>query len=271
MLHGVTEARPFPRGIALVYAFAAAASLSMGVLPLLGLPCERCAGGALSLALPWIGGGVYAALALLALARPGAALLAHAASFTVFLHADLMGESFALGRLCWGCMAAAAFVFGAGAWRAAVAPAERIPLAAGLLLGAASSFVAPYDRVDYAVTRRIWPARLLADLPPVVSRERVFQCEHAAAVRLLVYEKDCKACGSATRRLLPAVHQEFGDRVCVHLQEVPAPPPGARLPVFVMATPDRRLLAIEGGPSAEELREMLASLLESRPPRLGAR
>jgi hypothetical protein len=274
MLHRVTEtpaAPRFPRGIGALYALAAAASLSMAVLPLLGLPCERCTGGALSLALPWIGGGVYAALALLARVRPGAALLGHAASFTVFVHADLMGESAALGRLCWGCMAVAACVLAAGAWRAAAVPAERLPLAAGLLLGAAASLVSPYDRVDYALTRRLWPARLLADLPAIVPRERVFQCDHTKpAVRLLVYEKDCKVCGSATRRLLPGLDREFGDRLCVHVQEVAAPPPGTRLPVFVMATPDRRLLALEGSPSPEELREMLTSLLENRPYRLEA-
>jgi hypothetical protein len=256
--------------IPLVYALAALASLSMGVLPLLGLPCERCAGGALSLALPWIGGAFYAGLALLAKARPGAAFLAHAASFSVFVHAELLGESAALGRVCWGCFAVAALAFAAAARRARFAPAERLPLAAALLLGAAASFTAPYDRVDYALTRKLWPARLLADLPEVVDRSRVFACEHPASqVRLLVYEKDCKACGSATRRLLPSLQAEFGERLCAHVHEVPAPPRGGRLPVFVLATPDRRLLALEGSPSLDEARELLRSLLESRAPRLG--
>lgn len=88
MLRGVLR-----RWIPALHLLAALAALAMGVLPLLGLPCERCGGGALSLALPWIGGTFYAGLAFLGWRRPGSAILAHAASLSVFVHADLPVES----------------------------------------------------------------------------------------------------------------------------------------------------------------------------------
>lgn len=259
-------ARPaVARGLAALYATAAVVALAMGALPLAGIPCEPCRGGALSRALPWIGGLLYAVLAVAAVRRPASALLVHAASLVVFVHADLTSESLLVGRLCWGCMIVAGAALAAGAVRAHAAPPERVGLAAALLLGGSAGFLLPYDRLDHTLTRRIWPARLLEDLPAVVPRDRVFSCEHRSRVRLVVIEKDCKACGSATRRLLPALAETFGDALCTHVDEVKSPPPGTRLPVFVLATADRRLLSIEGLPSEGEMREWVRALLENRP------
>jgi hypothetical protein len=110
----------------------------------------------------------------------------------MFLHADLMVESVLLRRLCWGCFATATLVFIAGSLRMSRRPAERGSLLASLVLGVTGSFFSPFERVDYAVTRLAWPARLLADLPSVVSETDVFSpCEHSSAVRMLLYEKDC--------------------------------------------------------------------------------
>lgn len=262
MLRGVTALSPW---VPALHAPAALVALAMGVLPLLGLPCERCGGGALSLALPWIGAVFYAGLAWTGRRRPSSPLLSHAVSLSVFVHADLMVESVLLGRLCWGCIAVAAFAFAAAAVRAVDVRPERLAAAAALLLGAGAAFVSPYERADYALTRRLWPARLLADLPPVVDRARVYACEHPAAeLRLLVYEKDCRACSSATHRLIPQLRAAFGERLCIHVHEIPAPPPGARLPVFVLAARDRRLSALEGLPSFEELSALVHGLLPAR-------
>ncbi len=144
------------------------------------------------MALPWIGVLAYLALAALGARRPESAWLAPLVSLTVFIHADLMVESVILRRLCWGCVATAALVFIAGILRPSGRLAERVSLLASLVLGLAGGFFSPFERVDYSVTRLAWPARLLADLPAVVSEMDAFSpCVHSSAVRMLLYEKDC--------------------------------------------------------------------------------
>jgi len=54
----------------------------------------------------------------------------------------------------------------------------------------------------------------------------------------------------------------------VHPYEVPRPPSGTRLPLLVLVAEDRRVLAFQGYPSYEELRELTRALLEKRAPDL---
>jgi hypothetical protein len=97
-----------------------------------------------------------------------------------------------MGRFCAACLVVAGLSLAAAALRAGRRPAEHRLLLASLLLGAGAGWFAPCERLDYAATRRLWPAKLLSDLPPIVSSADAFACTHASPVRLLLYEKDCR-------------------------------------------------------------------------------
>jgi hypothetical protein len=64
--------------------------------------------------------------------------------------------------------------------------------------------------------------------------------------------------------------REFGAQACAHPHEIRRPPPGTRLPLLVLVTPDRRMLALQGHPTLDEVRELFRSLLDHRLPRLQA-
>lgn len=56
----------------------------------------------------------------------------------------------------------------------------------------------------------------------------------------------------------------------MHGHEIPSPPSGTELPVYVVISADRRIVVLQGHPNFEELREVVRALLDGRAPRLEA-
>ena len=192
MLGGMVGDSKGPRGSAALIGLASFAALVIGVMPLVGLPCERCTGGLLAALLPWLGVVIYGALSGAAFRRPEAPWIGSGLAAAVFVHADLVVESIVLRRLCWGCFGVAGLILAAAGVRIRAMPSERTAVFAGCLLGALASLFSPFDRADFALTRHFWPARILKEVPQVVDRAELQGCSHGAPIRLLLYEKDCK-------------------------------------------------------------------------------
>jgi hypothetical protein len=234
----------------------------IGVHHLIASPCLRC-NGLLALILPWVGAAFYLALGVVAWRKPASAWLSNGLAFAVFAHACLVTEALLLGRLCPSCFAVAGLVAAAAirhAWRNRP---ERVTLAAALLLGAASAWSSPSDRVEATLTRRIWPSRILADVPPFVPRTDFSACGHRFGLQIHLYEdqRSCGTCSSLRQRLLPALARDFREQLCTHEHVVPAPPTGQGLPMLVLIARSGSLVAIEGRPDEDELRELVKSLL----------
>jgi hypothetical protein len=148
------------------------------------------ADGVVALSLPWIGALYYGALAVLQQVRPASPVHAHAMGFTVFVHACLVSESLLDGRWCWPCLGVAALAFVTASLRGR---AEAGTLASGLLFGAVAGAFAPLERVDGALTRRVWPSRILDFAPAWADRgELAAPCAHGAPVKLTIVERDCR-------------------------------------------------------------------------------
>lgn len=249
-----------------LYVLAAAGSLYLGAAPHLGVPCDACKGGVLSLALPWAGLVFYGTLAVVAARAPLSRGLALAPGFYLFVHATLVTEMILTRRICIGCLVVAAAAAGAALVQVLRPPREWISAAAALVLGIVAAFLTPVDRVDELLTRTFWPAKLLELAPDWVPREEMTHCEHDRPVRLLIYEKDCKACGSAAKRILPRLTGDFPTQVCVHVTEMSELPKGQRLPFFIVVSKRSQVVMIEGMPEYSELQEIIRSFLKSSGP-----
>lgn len=264
----VSETRPpAPRSALLPWVFAAASFLAAWMAVDSGLSFRTHPGGPLSLALPAVGALFYAGLALLARFRPDSPWLARALALYSFAHADLVTERILEGRLCWLCFAVAGWAGAAALIQVRRDRALQVTMAAGLLFGAAAGFFAPFERADDAATRALWPSKLFEAAPAFVDRREMEGCEHAAPVRLIVYEKDCKSCGSVLRRIEPRLKADFPGELCVHAHSFPEAPPGQRLPLFVLVTKRKDVIVIEGMPSYDDLRGYLQRLLGRAPSR----
>jgi hypothetical protein len=266
----MTEAKPLDRRIfPAIFLLAAAVSFGAGVPTLVHGACPTCS-GLLSFVLPWAGLLVYSGLALLSWRSPRSPVLAHALGFLVFAHACLVTEAVLLGRICIPCAAVAGTALLAAGLQAWKAPETRITLASGLLLGAVAGFFYPFDRVEDALTRRFWPARILEQAPAFVDRKELADCGDGRPVRLLVYEdeRSCQSCSGLGKRLLPLLDRDFPADLCVH-KHVLAASPGQTLPVLVLLSKRNRLIVYEGVPVYEDLRDLIRSLCAEsgvRPP-----
>jgi len=178
---------------ALFLALAGTLSLGLGLASFFAGPLRSRSGGLLALALPWMGALFYGLLALLAVRAPRSPWLSRATGLYVFAHASLVTESLLARSLCPGCLGVAGLAFAAGALQAFRSPPDRLTVASGLLFGAAAAFFSPFDRVDDALTRSLWPARVLDQAPALVDRAELAACGHASAVRIFLYEKDCES------------------------------------------------------------------------------
>lgn len=87
------------------------------------------------------------------------------------------------------------------------------------------------------------------------------ECGHASVVRLHVYGKDCRSCGSVTRFVLPRLRKDFPSSVCVHVHEFRKPPAGQRMPVLVALSREMHLVVVEGMPDYERLREVIQAMV----------
>jgi len=179
--------------LALLLASAGALSLGLGLATLFAGPLRARSGGLLALALPWLGAVFYGPLALLAARSPRSPWISRATGLFVFAHASLVAESLIARALCWGCLAVAGLAFAAGGTQAFRSRPDRLTVASGLLFGAAAAFFSPFDRVDDWLTRTLWPARVLEQLPSMVDRAEISRCEHPSSVRVFLYEKDCES------------------------------------------------------------------------------
>jgi hypothetical protein len=178
---------------ALLFAGVSAIGLVLGALGFAEGRLQTRSGGLLSLVLPWLGALFYGTLSLIALRSPRSPWLSRAAGFYMFAHATLVTEGLLSGILCWPCLAAAGLAFAAGTLQAIRLSADRITVATGLALGAAAAFFSPVDRADDWLTRSLWPSQIISRLPAIVDRAELAACPHPSAVRLFVFEKDCKS------------------------------------------------------------------------------
>lgn len=179
------------RGIFLV--LAALGSLTLALGSLVGLRCESCHRGLLSLCLPWGGALFYSGLAVLAARRPHSKALALAPGFFLFAHACLVAEMLLLHRPCVGCFAVASLAAGAGASQLFLDPREWAASALAVVLGSVAGFLLPFDRSDDFMTRKLWPAKRLEEIPAWVDRSKLVACAHRVPIRMLIFEKDCKS------------------------------------------------------------------------------
>lgn len=171
---------------------AAVACVGLAVGPFVGLRCAACSGGLIAVLLPWLGLVFYGSLAFAAIRFPGSSLLLLAPGFYLFVHAALITEMFLIHHPCPGCIAVAAAALAGGAVVVRRNPREWPPFAVALVLGAAAAMFTPLDRVDDSVTRKLWPARIFDSAPSWIPRENISRCDHPAALRLALFEKDCK-------------------------------------------------------------------------------
>ncbi len=179
--------------LAILLAVAAALSFGLGLISLFAGPLRARSGGLLALALPWLGALFYGLLALLAVRSPRSPWVSRATGLFVFAHASLVTESLLARTLCPGCLGVAGLAFAAGGVQAFRSPPDRLTAASGLLFGAAAAFFSPFDRVDDWLTRTLWPARVLDQVPAMVDRAEISGCEHPSSVRVFLYEKDCES------------------------------------------------------------------------------
>jgi hypothetical protein len=191
MMH--EKARRIDHVLTLFYVLAAAGSLVLGLAPTLGLRCDACTGGLLSLSMPWIAAAFYSGLAFLSVRFRSSPLLSLAPGFFVFVHASLIVEMALSERLCPGCLVVAAVAIGAAVTQVRRDPAAWRATALALVLGGAAGFVTPFERTDELVTLKLWPSRMLESAPAWVNRDDMTRCDHPAGVRVLIYEKDCKS------------------------------------------------------------------------------
>jgi hypothetical protein len=184
----VAPSRSAPLTAVFATAAALSAFLAVGSLRNVG----QSADGLLALALPWMGAGFHATLAWAAWTRPASPGFLHGVAVVVFVHASLAAESLLAGRGCGACLATAGLAVAGGLGLFARKRADGPALALSLGLGALSGTFEPFDRVDGALTRRFWPARVYSIAPTFVDRAELAGCGHGRPVRLLLYEKDCK-------------------------------------------------------------------------------
>jgi len=164
-------------------------------------------------------------------------------------------------RPCPGCLAVAVTALAAAGVQLRRRPQERLPGAAALVLGIVAGFFSPFDRSDELLTRKLWPARLLEAAPAWVDRDAVARCGHPAAVRLVLFEKDCRSCGSWAGRFMPRLAQDFPAQVCVHLQDGVPIPQTQRLPLLILVSQGGRVSVIEGAPDYDELKSLLRQMV----------
>lgn len=187
------KARRIDHVLTLFYGLAAAGSLVLGLAPFLGLRCDACTGGLLSLSMPWIGAVFYSALAVIAARFRSSPVLSLAPGFFVFVHAGLIVEMALSERLCPGCLLVAAAAIGAAATQVRRDPAAWRATALAIVLGSAAGGFTPFERTDELVTLKLWPSRMLESAPAWVNRNDLARCDHSAGLRILIYEKDCKS------------------------------------------------------------------------------
>jgi hypothetical protein len=183
---------PLETALAVIYLLAAAVALLVGLAPHVGLRCQACSGGIVALALPWMGAAFYAVLAVAAFSAPRSTLLTLAPGFYVFVHADLVTEMLLDRHWCWGCFTVAALALAAALVQLWRARREAWSVGVAALLGCAAGHLSSFDRADELATRTLWPARMLEAAPDWVNRDEMSHCEHAAPIRVLLFEKDCK-------------------------------------------------------------------------------
>jgi len=124
---------------------------------------------------------------------PSSTSLAIAPGFYVFVHASLVTEMFFIQRPCLGCLAVATLAMGAAVCQLRRNPKEWPASGIAIVLGLAAGIFTPLERVDDLATRTFWPARMLEAAPHWVSRDEMSRCAHPSALRMLIFEKDCKS------------------------------------------------------------------------------
>ena len=254
-------ARP-NRTLLVLYVLLSAASLGLLVGAATGALWKACSGGLGTFVLPAGGGILYAALALLASRSPQSPWLALAPCLYVFVHAALVVETLRAERPCAGCLAVAALAAFAAIVQARRSPPESKPVAAALLLGIVAGFLSPFERLDDTATRLLWPARMLEVAPAWVSREEMSRCPHPSAVRVLLFEKDCRTCSSAANRIVPKLTRDYPTQVCVHLHNETEASSDRHLPLFILISRQARVVVIEGFPRYEEMGALLDQMMK---------
>jgi len=260
--------RLLARLLGAAYGLAAGGCLFLVIAPRIGIRCDVCTGGLLSISLPWMGLAVYLILAGISFGLPRSRVLVLAPGFYLLVHAALLTEMLRGARWCWGCGGVAAVALLAAGLQSLRSREEWMTPVLALSFGIAAGFFSPFDRGDDLLTRTLWPSRLLDFAPPFVSRKEMSSCGHESLLRLLIYEKDCTTCGSVSRRVVPRIEHEFSSQVCVHTHDLSDVPKGQRTPLLILATNRMRILVIEGAPGPEELTDMIAKMLkeEGAPP-----
>lgn len=246
-----------------MFALAAGVALWLGIAPLMGLPCDSCTAGVMGGIMPWLGALFYSVLAAIAWRSPRSPLLSWVLGLYLFAHASLITESILMNRVCVGCIVVAALALAAGLFQVFHRARDWMTLPSGLLLGVLSAFFYPYDSIDGYLTRTLWPAKILNSAPTFVDRNELAACGHVSAVRLLVYEKDCGGCGSASRRILPELARDFTkEALCVHIHKIDPSLYKNRFPLFVLMSRKMDLVVIEGMPKYSDLRTFLDGMID---------
>ena len=197
--------------------------------------CGACRAGGFSLGL--VGLGFYAGLFIAALATGPSRVLFAAVLFGFGVHAMLVVQLIAGGRVCGLCLAAAA-----------------VSLAMAALAIA-------HDRQNLAriATMLPWSAILVigwsaAPRAPALASASI---SDTAAVRVVVFtQPDCPYCDDLRDRVVPEAEREFGPRIQVSYRPAADLPAIRRTPTIVV-TPgrkDRQTRVIEGLPSYDMLR-----------------
>lgn len=244
-----------------LYALAAIVSAWLGVAPSFGVTCGVCTGGALSVALPWLGFAFYTLLSIVAATRPVSLILSLSPGCYLVVHGALVAEMLHRHRWCSGCLVVGVLALAAAGTQSVRLKRDLLMPVIAIAMGASVGLASPFERVDAFLTRTLWPSRQLDSLPAWINRTEVTNCEHSSAIRVLVYERNCKSCGSAARWIAPLLEREYPSRVCLHLQEISTPVAGQRLPVVILVSRHLHLTIIEGMPDAAEFKVHLSGML----------
>jgi hypothetical protein len=252
------DSMPTRRPLVLIYLIAAVASLTLALSSLLGITASSLL---LATALPWAGTLLYPALAAATVWRPNSSLRLFGISSYTFTHSYLLLDAALTKRYCAPCVAVGCLALVAAFLECRAFRSERITVASGLVFGIVTAILVPFETIDFGITRKIWPPRVISILPGFVSRTRFADCGHQTPLRILIYDKSCSTCGGIQKSILPHLKREYPTDVCAHLSDLPNPPAGQRLPVFVLVRRSDEFLVIEGRLDYPDLRVHIKNML----------
>lgn len=251
---------PTRRLVVVCFSLAFCISLTDAIFTQFWGSCSLC-NGFLTEVLPWLGVFVYGFLIALAYSRHDSVLIPLMVA-ALFFHALLSADAIITDHICPTCLTIALLACAAAILIAKDISCVRATLALAFLFGSLLSPFGAVDAFEMTFSPKEAVSRALVDLPQALHPSNVGQCEHRAAVKLIVYETHgCRVCTTAKLRIIPKAKRQFGEIICIHYHQIERIPKGHRTPIFVFLGSTGRCGILEGLPGYEEFAVFLQRFL----------